>query len=265
MLSCRLRYGLISFVCLASAAPAPAYYSVRGVTSVTAGTGACNDSQLVNAVQLPSVATSAGCVAPSGASASGETIADLTTGSVGLYVVAAPLPSSSSAAAQAEFTDQLHFSVPGGIGQNEDLLVDVTFTLDGVVSPTAIPVYAHFLDYNFEFYDFSDPSGADYSFVPSGSIDAAPFAGPLTFTKTVKLHGSFLTANVSILLGAPGIYDGSVDFFHTATVAIDAPPGVTFTSDSGVFLTAPEPAGAALGAASLLALAGLRQRRLRLP
>jgi hypothetical protein len=160
--------------------------SVRGVVSVNAGAGACQDADIANAMPVPSVSTTASCVAPSGASASGQTIADLTTGSVGLALLASPLPdSSTNAAAQAQLSDRLVFSVPGGIGQNDDLLVD-----------------------------------------------------------------------------APDIHAGDIDFLHTATVTIDAPPGVTFVSDSGVFLSAPEAAGSALGVASLLALGGIRRLRL---
>jgi hypothetical protein len=247
----------------AASPPASADYSVRGVASVNAGAGACQDADIANAMPLPSVTTTASCVAPSGASASGQTIADLTTGSVGLALLASPLPdSSTNAAAQAQFSDRLVFSVPGGIGQNDDLLVDVTFTLTGTISPATLPSSVHALNYSFEFYDFSDPLSDSHNNNVSGSLDP-PFAGTQSFTKTVALRGAFLTANVSILLDAPDIHAGDIDFLHTATVTIDAPPGVSFVSDSGVFLSAPEVAGSPLGVASLLALGGIRRRRFR--
>lgn len=239
---------------------AAADYSVRGVVSVNAGAGACSDSELVNATPAPSLTTAAGCVAPSGSAASGETVADLATGSVGLLLLASPLPSSSAASsAQTQLTDQLHFTVPGGIGQNENLLVDVTWTLDGQITSTTLPTFAHPLDYSLEFYDFADPFTGAHGHNVFASRDA-PYLGPESFTKTVALSGAFLTANVAMLLGG-GIQDGSVDFLHGATIAIAAPPGVTFTSDSGVFLSAPEPAGSLLGCVGLLAITALRTLR----
>jgi hypothetical protein len=56
---------------------------------------------------------------------------------------------------------------------------------------------------------------------------------------------------------------GIVDAGHTAQISLQLPPGFTFTSDSGVFLTqVPEPNTALLLTTSLLGLATTRWRRL---
>ncbi len=240
--------------------------SVRGTVSVFAGVPNCNDSDQVVVSPLPSATTAASCTATNGASAAGASRADLTTGSVGLELFANPVAGGyAGGAGQSALADRLTFSVAGGIGQNEDLLVGVTFTLDGSLSTDALfdSIYGRYLDYNFDFSDFAS-FAPDHALDALGMVTTTPFLGPLTFSKVVKIRGAFLTANVAMDLFVPGIIQGSVDFLNTATVALELPPGVTFTSESGVFLTAPEPAGAALGVASLLTLAGLRQRRLRL-
>jgi hypothetical protein len=264
MTSGRLCHGLSPLLGLGLAQLASAQaHSVGGTVSIFAGVPNCNDSdQIVNS-QLSSATTAAQCTAANGASSSASSHADLTTGSVGLGFVASPVAGGyAGGAGQSSLTDQLHFTVAGGIGQNEDLLLPVTFTLDGSLSPDALfdPVYGRYLDYNFSFSDFAS-SDPEHALAAYGPVTTTPFVGPLTFSKVVKIRGAFLTASVALDLFAPGITQGSVDFLHTATVALDLPPGVSFTSDSGVFLTAPEPAGAALGAASGLALAALRRRR----
>ena len=238
-------------------------HSVGGTVSIFAGVPNCNDSDQIVDSQLSSATTAAQCTAANGASSSASSHADLATGSVGLAFLATPVAGGyAGGAGQSSLTDQLHFAVAGGIGQDEDLLIPVTFTLDGTLSPDALfdPIFGRYVDYDFSFFDFAsfDPEHALSAF---GKVTTTPFLGPLTFSKVVKIRGAFLTANVALDLFAPGIIQGDVDFLHTATIALDLPPGVSFTSDSGVFLTAPEPAGAALGAAALLALVALRRRR----
>jgi hypothetical protein len=65
--------------------------------------------------------------------------------------------------------------------------------------------------------------------------------------------------NVSMHLLAPGLTEGTVDFLTTAVLQLTMPAGVTYTSDSGVFL-APEPGAAALGAVASIVLAALGAR-----
>ncbi len=240
-------------------------YSVGGTVSVFAGVPNCLDTDQVPFSQLPSATTAAACTAANGASASGATNADLATGSVGIELFTSPVAGGyAGAAGQSALSDTLYFAVAGGIAQDEDLLVRVTFTLDGTLSPDALfdSIYGRYFDYNFNFSDTAS-FAADHALAALGKVTTTPFVGPLIFSKVVKIRGAFLTAHVSLDLFVPGIYQGSLDFGNTAKIALQLPPGVTFTSESGVFLSAPEPAGTALGVTSLLTLVALRQRRLR--
>jgi MYXO-CTERM domain-containing protein len=164
-------------------------------------------------------------------------------------------------------TDRLHFTVPGGLAAGEDLLVGVTFTLAGSLSPDALfdPIYGRFLDYDLNFYDWASSFDPEHQLATFGKLTATPFAGPLVLSKVVKIRGDFLLATVSMTLSVPGISQGSVEFLDLmdgATIALDLPPGVTFTSESGTFLSAPEP-DAALMAATVLALGAIGGRRRR--
>lgn len=269
----RLRNALmIPLVCLGFAELASAQaHSVGGTVSIFAGVPNCNDSGQVVDSQLTSATAIAGCIAGNGASASGVTSADLAAGSIGIELFASPITGGyAGAAAQTSIIDQLHFTVPGGLAPGEDLLVGVTFTLSGSLSADALfdPIYGRFLDYDLNFYDWASPFDPEHGLTEFGKLTTAPFAGSLVFSQVVKIRGDFLLANVSMYLTVPGITQGSLEFLDLldgARIELDLPPGVTFTSLSGAFLAAPEPASTTLGAASLLALACLRQRRLRLP
>jgi len=268
----RLRYALLPLVCLGFAETASAQaHSVGGTVSIFAGVPNCNDSDQVANSQLASATTSAGCIAANGASASGVTSADLAAGSIGLELFASPISGGyAGAAGQAFLIDQLHFTVPGGVPQGDDLLVGVTFTLAGALSADALfdPIYGRFLDYDLNFYDWASPFDPEHGLKEYGQLTTTPLLGPLVFSQVVKIRGDFLLANVSMYLTVPGITQGSLEFLDLqdgATIELDLPPGVTFTSLSGVFLTAPEPASTTLGIACVLTLACLRQRFLRLP
>lgn len=263
----RLRFALLPLVCLGFAELASAQaHSVAGTVSIFAGVPNCNGSdQIVNS-QLASATTLAGCIAANGASASGVTGADLGAGSVGLELFASPVAGGyAGGSAQAALTDQLHFAVPGGLAPGEDLLVGVTFTLAGTLSPDALfdPIYGRFLDYDLNFYDWASPFDPAHGLTAFGQLTSKPFLGPLVFSQVVKIRGDFLLANVSMALFVPGISQGGIEFLDLldgATIALDLPPGVTFTSLSGAFLTAPEPTATTLALASALTLAWLRRR-----
>jgi hypothetical protein len=255
--------GALAIAALAIAPLASAQlHTASGTVSVYAGGGMCSDSDQDNLSPNPIATTSAFCVAQDGSSASGGTVADLAAGKVGLAISTSPLPSSAGGAAMSGLTDRLTFTVAGGIEPNEDLLVGVTFTLAGELSPDAAFdfQFGRFLDYSFAFSD-SYSLAADHFFSASGSVDSTSFTSPQVFTNVVKVRGAFLTADVGMNLSLPGIHQGSVDFLNSATIALDLPPGVTFTSASGVFLTAPEPGAFARAAGVLLPLWVVARRR----
>ncbi len=75
---------------------------------------------------------------------------------------------------------------------------------------------------------------------------------------------AFLDINATLSGGSAAIYYGAgiLDFSNTAALTLDLPPGVTFTSESGVFLTAvPVPAAVWLFGSGLLGLIGIARRR----
>ena len=74
------------------------------------------------------------------------------------------------------------------------------------------------------------------------SLTEAPFSETVEFVvPRLELEGSdgrfFLSAAMGILVAN----QATADFFGTATLGLELPPGVTFTSESGVFLTAQQP------------------------
>lgn len=257
MPSGRLRFVLLPIVCLGFAELASAQaHSVAATVSLFAGVPNCTDSDQIAPSQIPRATTFAACTAANGASASGAARADLTTGSVGLELFARPVAGGyAGGAGQSSLTDRLHFAVAGGLDPGEDLLVGVTFTIAGTLSPDALfqPIYGRFLDYSLSFSDFT----------ASGTVTATPGPGPSTFSEVVSLTSPFLTADVAMTLFVPGIEQGGVEFLDAATVELDLPAGVTFTSESGVFLTAPESTSTALAVASVSTLACLCRRRSR--
>ena len=131
----------------------------------------------------------------------------------------------------------------------------------GLISaPSAHGVATNFLLYNLSLGDFyygADPAAL---FLVSGGL-ASPTSGPTDFSGTIEVHQPFLTAQLAMTLLGQGLQDGTVD--SLASIALDLPPGITWTSTSGVLLTVPEasPAAAALGAA--LTLAALLRTRTR--
>lgn len=91
-------------------------------------------------------------------------------------------------------------------------------------------------------------------------IDTSPTSGLRTISGTLTITPPDSAMNVSMRLYAPGITEGAVNFLNTGRLWLEVPPGVTYTSDSGVF-QAPEPGGAAIGAAAALSLAFARGLR----
>ena len=211
MPSRRLRCALVAFVCLGIARLASAQaYSVAGTVSLFAGVPNCTDSDQVVPSQLPSAATVAACTAANGASASGATRADLTTGSVGLELFANPVVGGyAGGAGQSSLTDRLHFTVAGGLDPGEDLLVGVTFTLAGTLSPDALfrPIYGRYLDYVLSFHDFA----------ASGSVTTMPFSGPSTKSCQLTGRSRRSVANASALKG-PAQNAGSVRLISSTRI-----------------------------------------------
>ena len=182
--------------------------------------------------------------------------------------------------AQASFNDLIHYTVAGADADSVTY-VALHFLLDGFVSSATGPAFARY-DWEMHFGDGALFTGAadhlstahvlttnsgypmasgwdSYSF---RSLDPANFA----FDGVYALHGASGDISVYGALTVSAANGMSADFSHTAWYQLDLPAGVSYTSDSGVFLTGhdadpavPEPA--TIGLVGLGLLATRRWRR----
>jgi hypothetical protein len=197
--------------------------------------------------------------------------ADLATGSLSLSstnIDGAP-SSSYGSGGYAELSDILHFTVAGA-GTDTVTPITVTFGIDGTMfSPnTSAPntgvgeFYGTmvFGSSDAQFYFLND---ASTEFVTQGSGDTYPSAYPGTWTfssdYSTALYSEIYyitgaTADVLISANADlNCYNGSsCQYGNTAKFGISTAAGTSFTSDSGVFMSAsqvavvPEPASWAM-------------------
>jgi hypothetical protein len=180
--------------------------------------------------------------------------------------------------------DTLHFSVAGASAQTVTT-IGVTFHVDGTTNAFT-PAGDSTADLNmmlqlgggsFQGNVFSGP-GTGYAPVlsegppPSGWLTeslspASP--GDFTFHGTLALMGATQDLGVvEYLYGNCGI-GTACDYSHTASLSLSLPGNVTYTSDSGVFLShpngVPEPAAWALLMTGVAAVGGLTRRRRAAP
>lgn len=101
---------------------------------------------------------------------------------------------------------------------------------------------------------------------PSFSVRLRP-RQPTDSTDAIEVTALLAGANPTLTLTlawSAATYGGEVDFLHTASLAIDVPAGVSWTSESGALLSAqavPEAGTAATTAAGLAVLAVVARRR----
>ena len=205
---------------------------------------------------------------------------NLATGSVGVYAFPSLTmigtgANSTTAIASARMDDSLTFTVAGA-GNSTVTDIGVNFTVDGAVSPGTTSLGAGVLaDYSFVFgdgnidyvYDTADnpPSFSPTSggWVTSSVTSESPDS--LIFSGTYALSGASDTLPISMLLSLDCVGDSSCDVSHTGAVTFLLPSDVTFTSQSGVFLTsaaaAPEPGYPALAGFGLILMGFAAQRR----
>lgn len=255
-------------LCIA-AAHAGASAQLGGVigTSFAAGYGSCNRSQAVplNTPQDSfSMQLSADCDNGT-AHAAGRLRADAATGSIGLQLSA---DGASVASAEVRLFDTWLFSVAPGTLPGT-YAIPVSFHLEGSVQPGSYArLGGNFLNYAFSTRDL-------YAGLPTSSLAASGYVdatGSFLFDITSMVDFRYLgldsalpmTAEVEIVLFAPQLETGALDFFNTATVSLALPSGWSAHTSSGLALpfgtaaAVPEPSAPAL---LLLGLAGMGLQR----
>ncbi|QJU60914.1 PEPxxWA-CTERM sorting domain-containing protein [Sphingomonas sp. AP4-R1] len=242
--------------------------TVSGSTDTTGTLTASHDESSVVALPDAAYATAA---------------ADLATGQVHLSVSAANF---SEASASAHLSDTLHFTIAGA-SSDTVTLIPISFAFDGKLSGTNDPATASGeLNYGFYFgnaqaYEFGDYGAGYYGYnntYPTFVFASDPRVNgwvsysfgsydPLNtqFTGLYAIIGATADIGIDFDLGLRGT---GLDYTNTGSVSIGKVDGVSFTSDSGVFLQAaaapsavPEPASWALMIGGFGMVGGVMRRR----
>jgi PEP-CTERM motif len=210
---------------------------------------------------------SSGMMSLTSVGSSASVTGSLASGTTHLYASSSELPlTSGNSAVSATMEDQLTFYVNGP----ESDTVTLGFSLDGLLSLGGEASYNQNIEYKIGTADmeWAGQSGAapytgnttgfnSFAFT-NDTISGFTFQGTLTVTngETLPLFFTqFINCN-----------DGAVcDFSNTGQMSLILPSDVTYTSNSGVFLTqgatAPEPGSVLLVGLGFVALAYVRLRR----
>ncbi len=227
----------------------------------------------------------------------GYAAADLSNGSLHAVAQTSYAGQSSSneatggtSSVQAELGDTLHLNIPGATNSTMTQ-VEIVATLDGTQSHVAQyagsalnwQVAAGGGDLNVTLNDNGLLHGAttdwyvenavNYGWATSILNDAS--TSNVVFDGFYDVYGADPTLSLDMKLSADSAFGGIVDYGNTAKLNIIVPNGVTYTSDSGVFLTAnssptpssvPEPASWLLAAGGffILGCAGRRSRKAKM-
>jgi hypothetical protein len=232
--------GLASSAALATAL-------IGGTVSVLSGTGVCHDSKQVSGNTAQDTFALSAATACSGGSASGDLRGDAATASVGLRATAVgvpgkPFPGSSDAAAQVSLMDQWVLTPPPGTAAG---IIDlpVSLSLEGTVSAGAVSDFGRFLDYSLAIRDLWSVPLPDAPFFTvfsaTGQVTATgafsqTFAGHVNFRYFGVGSALPMTAEISMTLFLPALFEGTVDFYNTASISMTLPDGYTATTSSGI-------------------------------
>ncbi len=253
------------FVC--NQASATAY--LGGVVSMVGGSGTCNYSKLVPLDTLQDTFVLSGATGCGGGSSSIDLHGEAATGTVGLRATSSGNGlGSSQAAAQVYYSDHWLLSVPTGAAVGT-YTIPVSLTLEGNISPGAVSHFNRFMDYNMSIRDLYSGLSTNTALEANGSI-ASTGAFKQTFSGNIDFRyfgsGSALpmTAEVIASLFLPGLDEGVVDFYNTASISMVLPSGFSVTTSSGlplVFAPAvPVPSAAYLFGSGLIGLLGFRKK-----
>ncbi|WP_294540779.1 PEP-CTERM sorting domain-containing protein [uncultured Rhodoblastus sp.] len=235
-------------------------------------------------LDVPGFSAASGSVSLQNTGESFTSSASLPSGS--LHVLAVSTNSGFAASATAQLVDYVTFHVTGA----SPAVVDVRVTLDGTVTGVSPSAGGYSSDLSFSFggafdyhaslngggdgYGFQGWSGYQpiYGWGPSGTSqqDQWKYYKASGSTTGFVWDGQLYVTNgenllLDMILNTTTGGGATADFLNTAKLSLGLPGGVTFTSASGVLLTAsaPEPSTWALmllGFASL-SYAGYRRTR----
>lgn len=234
-------------------------------------------------VILEGVSSTSGSITQNGTgnSATIQYYADLATGAIGAYSYAqSDRLYACGNVEKIGFSDRITFLVPAGTYTN-DVTISLRGAITGTLSATALSATAianaqagYYISFAGNLFMTSPPYYAETTQV---------IYDPFDLTKTLVLGGTTLTedkyysydltaslnrasASTPTQYYSPYYYaEAEVDFSNTLQFTdVVVPEGVTWTSESGVFLTqsasVPEPTTMLLVAFGLLGIAGLRRK-----
>jgi len=230
---------VLAIACLAMAFgdEAGATAMIGASVGAAAGNFACIDSRLVPGDTLQDTLALHLAASCNGGSASLDMHADAATPSIGLKATSAGNGfGSSQAGGQVSFSDRWVLTPPTGTALNTTITIPVSLKLEGNISAGAVfdPHYGRFLDYTLLVADKNNP--ILYQFTAFGQIATTGafsqvFNGSVSFA---DLGTGEFTAVVEMDLSLLGLFEGSLDFFNTASITMDLPPGFSATTSSGL-------------------------------
>jgi PEP-CTERM putative exosortase interaction domain len=222
--------------------------TLGGVVSVVAGSGTCNNSKQVPLSTAQDSFLLSGATACSGGSASVDLRGDAATGSVGLRASSAGNGfGSSQAGAQVHLTDHWLLTPTAGTVAGT-INIPVSIKLEGSIAPGAVFDTFGGLHYNLTISDLYTSPIPSAVFSALGNINSSGNFSQ-TFNGSVAFRyfgpGSLpMTAVVEMDLFLSSLFEGTVDFYNTASITLDLPPGFSAATSSGkslVFAPVPEP------------------------
>jgi hypothetical protein len=180
--------------------------------------------------------------------------ADLRTGEIKLYAT----QTDGSASAWARMRDELTMHLPSSV---ESVDIGISFSINGIADVNAASSHVNaYLDAG-----IFGPSRLDTFSCGNTSCNDGAISDTLLAIVNVK-DGDVLSVQATLQIGvfetAANGLTSTLDFGHTGTISLDLPEGVTYTSESGVFLSAvPIPAAIWLFGSGLIGLIGLARRK----